>query len=90
MCVYFSVRPHTELSYGSPRARRIIHEAVTLGYASIKLHLQPAGAKMEQRERVRKPWDERKDGGRTRKIEDGGRETETMEMRNGRPRTWLE
>lgn len=43
----FLVCLHTELSYGSPCACGIIHEAVTLSYASIKHHLQPAGARME-------------------------------------------
>lgn len=43
----FLVCPHMELSYGSPRACGIIHEAVTLSYASIKHHLQPAGARTE-------------------------------------------
>lgn len=55
-------RPQTELSYDSPCACRIIHEAVTLSYASIKHHLQPAGLRMTKRG-GRTGW-KRKDAGR--------------------------
>lgn len=43
LCVH-----NTGLSSGSPCACGIIHKAVTLAYASIKHHLQPARARMER------------------------------------------
>lgn len=52
VCANLSLCPHMELSYDSPCACGIIHEAVMLSYVSIKHHLQLAGARMEkERER---------------------------------------
>lgn len=60
-----------KLSYDSPCACEIIHEAVTLRYASIKHHLQPARARIE-RVGEEKMGGERKYIGRRQEIEDGG------------------